>query len=116
MLNHEKIPEILSMTDICVNPSIQEGMATANLEAMASGACMVATRGVGNDEVIEEGINGFLYSPKDIKDLASKLKKLISDKRLRDNISQEAIKTIEDNFSNDIVIKKYIEQYEELIR
>ena len=44
-----------------VNPSAQEGLSIANLEALASGVPVIARMGCGNDEAIEHGRTGWLY-------------------------------------------------------
>ncbi|MCK5022454.1 MAG: glycosyltransferase family 4 protein [Candidatus Pacebacteria bacterium] len=115
MVPHEDIASLLQEIDIYVNPSIQEGMATANLEAMAAGVCPVATQGVGNDEVIANGQTGFLYPPKDVSCLADILKRLISNKELRIECAKRSVKVIKNNFSQQKVTDLYIKEYQSLI-
>ncbi len=116
MRPHEEIPKLLSKIDIYVNPSVQEGMATANLEAMCSGCVVIATKGYGNDEVITDGETGFLYEPKNIKQLSHLLSVLIDNKLLRREIGKNASLHIKTNFSNKEIAKKYIYEYDELIK
>lgn len=115
MVEHKDIPKLLSKIDIYVNPSIQEGMATANLEAMASSCCVIATKGVGNDEVIIDGENGFLYEGKDSKALAEKLQVLIENKRLRKKFEKKAIERLKNSFLNNRIVDLYVKEYKRVI-
>ena len=74
MVNHDQIPKYFSKIDIMVNPSIQESMATITIEAMAAGCVMIATDGCGNDEVITNNKDGFLYKGKDTKEIGDPMK------------------------------------------
>ncbi|HII16288.1 TPA: glycosyltransferase family 4 protein, partial [Candidatus Woesearchaeota archaeon] len=92
MVPPDDVPSYLSQIDIFVNPSVQEGMATANIEAMAAGCVVVATNGYGNDEVMTHGVDGLLYEGKNPAMLASLLSTLAADARKRMKISEKARK------------------------
>jgi len=111
MIDHSKVPNILSKIDIYVNPSIQEGMATANIEAMRAGCAVIATRGYGNDEVIDNNKNGILFNGKNINELSKKLKLLINDTQLLKKFGTNAKTKIKDNFSSLRIAKLYLKQY-----
>ena len=66
--------------------------------------------------MITEGKNGFLLKPKNPKRLAEKLKAilLLSDKE-RANISKNAIDSIKENYSQEVILRKMIAYYEECI-
>jgi glycosyltransferase involved in cell wall biosynthesis len=113
---HSQMPDILRSWDIYVDPSTQEGIATSNLEAMSSGLAIIAARGFGNEDAIEEEQNGLFFKPRDIEDLSKKLTQLIKNNQVRNRYAQEARRTIEDKFSSKIVGRKYKNLYDELIR
>lgn len=115
MVEHDKIPSLLNRIDIYVNPSIQEGMATANLEAMTAGCCVIATNGVGNDEMIEHRKTGLLYNSKNIEELSAYLKTVITDKRLRQMLANKGRKRIINTFSNSKIADRYLKIYLKLI-
>lgn len=71
------IPEIMSCIDILVLTSLWEGLPRVFLQAMASGVPVVATKVDGTPEAIQDGVNGFLMSPKDIGGIAEKIIYLI---------------------------------------
>ncbi|MCD6569669.1 MAG: glycosyltransferase, partial [Deltaproteobacteria bacterium] len=65
---------ILANTDVSVlmtNASrIVEGISNSLLESMAVGVPVIASRGGGTDEIIENGVNGILVDPYDTGNLA----------------------------------------------
>jgi starch synthase len=62
-----------------VLPSRQEPMGIVNLEAMAAGKAVVATRVGGVPEIVAEGETGMLVAPESPTDLALALGRLTAD-------------------------------------
>ncbi len=66
--------DYLYFSDICIFPSIEgEGLMNTVCEAMMCGKCVITTRCNGNEDVIEDGINGFLVEPGDKNQLIEKM-------------------------------------------
>jgi len=74
---HELL-ELLSCSDIYVSTSLSDSTSVSLLEGMAAGLIPVVTDIPGNREWIKHGNNGFLFRPKDHRDLAQKLVPLIN--------------------------------------
>ena len=74
----EDVPELLSIVDLFVLPSLREGLGTAILEAMAMGKPIVATRVGGIPEAVKHGVNGRLVPPADASALAAAIKQLLA--------------------------------------
>ncbi len=72
------IPQLLSISDALVLPSLYEGLPLCVLEAMAAAKPVIVTDVGGNREIVEDGKNGFIVSPKDIHGLSESIKKLLS--------------------------------------
>jgi phosphatidylinositol alpha-1,6-mannosyltransferase len=79
----EEIAAHYSRADVFVLPSYNEGMSLAALEAMAAGLPLVLTRTGGTQDLVEEGVNGFVIKWGDIDALASALRKLAKDQELK---------------------------------
>lgn len=58
-------------SDVFVFPSFREGLPVAVMEAMASGLPVIATKIRGSSDLIQNGKNGVLVSPTDVKRFAS---------------------------------------------
>lgn len=86
--------ELMKMSDIFAFPSLQEGLPVALMEALATGIPCVASNIRGNNDLIENGINGFLFNPCDIKEIASSIDKLYTSISLRLQIRKRNIDKI----------------------
>ncbi len=64
--------------DLFILPSLAEGMPLVVLEAMGTGLPIVASRVQGIDELVAENINGALFDPGNVDELANCLVKLIN--------------------------------------
>ena len=83
------VAERLRDADILVRPSLTEGLPLAVLEAMASGACVLASDIPGNAELVVAGESGLLFRPGDARHLATQLATLVLDPALRRRLAAE---------------------------
>ena len=67
----------LRQADVVVRPSLTEGMALSVIEAMAAGACVVASDISANRGLIEDGVTGRLVPPANPDALAKVLRDLL---------------------------------------
>jgi glycosyltransferase involved in cell wall biosynthesis len=74
---------LLVAADVFVLPSRHEGMPLAALEAMEAGLPVVASRVIGSDEVVEDGVTGTLVRPGDPAALGAAVARLLADPALR---------------------------------
>src|SRR5919198_85514 len=68
---------------IFVIPSVSEGFGLSALEAMASGLPVVASAVGGLNELVEDGVTGFLVPPRDPRELADRIDRLLRSSELR---------------------------------
>lgn len=112
----ENIPSILKGTDIFVNPSYSEGLPTSVLEACAAGCAVVATDVGGTDEIILDGLTGFLVKPGDQQGLTEKVNFLLENKSMRDTLGKNAKAYVIDNFSWDRIMGQWMTEISHLER
>ncbi|MGK7918347.1 MAG: glycosyltransferase [Prochloraceae cyanobacterium] len=86
----EHIPALLANSDIHITASEKETRGLTVLEAFASGIPVLAPRAGGVVENIDDGKNGFLFTPKDSQDFAQKLKQLVENPELRQAMGENA--------------------------
>ncbi len=72
------VAEILSLFDVFVFPSLNEGMGKVLVEAMAMGKPVIATRVGGIVDLVTHGKNGLLVPPADAGALAEAIESLLS--------------------------------------
>lgn len=72
-LPHEKLVEIYKENDIFVFPSLIEGFAQVVLEAMACGLPVIVSNRAGSNDIVREGIDGFIIFPEDSNLLKEKI-------------------------------------------
>ena len=80
MLAKREIIQLLSHARVFACPSVYEPLGIVNLEAMACGAAVVASRVGGIPEVVADGETGLLVPPGDPGPLAAALKALLNDR------------------------------------
>lgn len=90
-----------------VVPSLYEGLSTVLLEAMASGAPVVATAVSGSVDVVEDRVNGRLVAPTDDQMLAEAIQEIIRDPAEAARLGQAARQTIEEGHTWDHVTSRY---------
>jgi glycosyltransferase involved in cell wall biosynthesis len=88
--NREELTRIMAGTDIFLLSSILEGQPLVIVEAMAYGCPIVSTNVGGIHELITDGVNGFLCPPENPQCLADKIRMLLDDLALRQNLSKSA--------------------------
>lgn len=70
---HADVLRLMRSCDILVLPSIVEGRALVQQEAMACGLPLIATKNAGADDLIEEGRTGFLVPIRSPETIAEKI-------------------------------------------
>ncbi len=110
------IVEYLSTADVLLLPSEQESFGLAALEAMACEVPVVASRVGGVPEVVTDGETGFLSEVGDVDKMAEDAAGLLSNKELWSAMGKRARESALSRYSTDMVIPRYLDFYEEVIR
>ena len=96
---------IMKAADLFIFPSFLEGLPVSLMEAMAAGVPVMASAIRGNTDLIEDGVNGYLFSPKDKAEIKNKINRYIDSNKQEATCfsirSQEKIKS----FDEKIVIR-----------
>ena len=100
----DNVAQELSIGDLFVLPSYREGFPTSLLEAMSMSLPVIATNIRGSKECLEDGVNGYLYEPLNIKDLVSKIFKIYNNKNILKRYSENSRKIVLEKFK----IEKYV--------
>jgi glycosyltransferase involved in cell wall biosynthesis len=112
MLNHEEIPFVINLSDICVAPlRVVTGSPIKVFEYMACGKPVVTSRIEGLEFIEEEGA-GLLTLPNDINGLEEALDELIEQPRKRLDMGWKGLQIARERFS----WKSSVTETEELLR
>ena len=74
---------------VFVTCSIEEGLSMVQIQAMACGLPLICTKNSGREDLVDEGINGFVFQL-GIKKLKEKLKYLYKNKDILISMSKKA--------------------------
>lgn len=85
---HEAIAEYMNRSDIFVLPSISESFGMVNVEAMACGLPVVASRVGGIPDIVTDNVNGYLVEPGNSEAIAEKVLILLRNDQKRQEFSK----------------------------
>jgi len=89
----------LSLMDVFVMPSLEEGLGLSVLEAQAQGVPVVASRVGGLRDIIEDGVTGRLVAPRDAAALADAIEGLLDDAATAQEMREEGQHRMRARFS-----------------
>ena len=106
------VSKLLAIADICVLPSLSEGMSNSILEYMAAAKPVIATDAGGNPELVKDGFNGLLVKKEDAEGLKEALLTLIQDKEKRHVLGQNGYTKVRTELTMEAMLKHYEGLYE----
>ncbi|OJF90747.1 glycosyltransferase family 4 protein [Alkalibacterium sp. 20] len=77
------VADLMSLSDICISTSRQEGLPVNIMEAMATGLPLVVTACRGNRDLVHDDINGYIVDIDDHVKMADRISTLIQNESLR---------------------------------
>jgi glycosyltransferase involved in cell wall biosynthesis len=107
--------ELLKGFDLFALSSLQEGLCTSLVDAMAASKAAVATQVGGVPEVVAPGETGYLVPPRDHEAMADRLIKLLKNAALRARMGEAALKRARQLFTVDRMVEGTLETYERLL-
>lgn len=110
--SQNEVINILSVTDIFVNPSYSEGLPTSVMEAASIGLPIVATNVGGTSEIIRDGETGFLVEAGNTRQLKERLSELIDNSAVRQKLGTTARAFVMQRYDWHTVIQNMIEVLE----
>ena len=114
MIPIEEMPDFYSSAEILCLPSIHEGFPLSIVEALSIGLIIVASKTGGIPEVIKEDENGYLFKPKNIKELSLKLLKALNLPHSKIvQIQENNIKKARNIYSWETIVNEIIKIYQE---
>lgn len=103
-----RVPEVLSQSDLFILTSFHEGLSYAILESMASGCIVVANNIPGVRNLVTNGSNGFLVDNNDMKKYSELIFGIQSNPEFYKNLTQINAIQVAEKFSREYFIPKYL--------
>ena len=86
-----ELPEILSSSHVLVLPSVEEGLALVQAQAMACGCPVLASTATGSEDLYTDGVEGFIVEDRDTTAFTDRMQRLIDTPGLQERFSAAAI-------------------------
>jgi len=89
-LPHPELAKLLQTCTAFVFPSQEEGIANAQVEALASGLPVIGTHEGGATTLVEDGVEGFIVRGRDPKHIAEAMIKIANDPAMNQKMGEAA--------------------------
>lgn len=110
------MPAVYADTHVfCLPSRYGEGLPKVLMEAAASGRPIVASDIPGCRELVRDGENGILVSPRDPEALARAVGRLVADPSLRRRMGKRAREIVREGFTEDRVVEEHLRIYRRLL-
>ena len=114
-LNPSGMIDLMSKCICSVQTSYVESYSLALAESMALGLPSVVSYAGAMPELAVDNVSGLYYQPGDYMSCAYKIKKLISNPKLAESLSEESYKRARQMSSDELVVRKQLEIYESIL-
>jgi glycosyltransferase involved in cell wall biosynthesis len=112
---YAEVQSYLAKAAVCVFPSFAEALPVSWIEAMAMGKAIVASDIGWAKELITNGKEGFLVSPKNHQEFAERILELLQSSELASGFGKNAKQKVINSFSISIIAKKSIQYYAKIL-
>lgn len=114
---HEQIQQWYQMADILVVPSVAEPFGLVNVEAMATGTPVIATKSGGIPEIIDHGKTGILINPDQVREeLISQITILFSNPAKLKKMGEASILRVKNHFTWQHTAQRQLALYRKLLK
>jgi glycosyltransferase involved in cell wall biosynthesis len=86
-----KLAEYMSASHVMVLPSIEEGLALVQAQAMACGCPLISSTNTGAEDLFVDGVGGFLVPIRSPEAIHDRLEQLAADPDLQKQMSRQAL-------------------------
>jgi glycosyltransferase involved in cell wall biosynthesis len=90
-----ELPALMSSSHVLVLPSVEEGLALVQGQALACGCPVIATEATGAEDLFTDGVEGFILPIRSPGPIAERLQQLADDPALRARMSVAALARVQ---------------------
>lgn len=111
-----ELGKCLSQGSVFVMPSIEEGLAMVQPIAMACGLPLICTTNTGGEDIIRDGIDGFVIPIRDVGRLKEKILYMYENQEFCKKMGQSAKERVSSGFTWDDYGEKMINHYKRILK
>lgn len=104
-----------ALADVFTFPSYREGFPNVLMQSCAMGIASIATDINGCNEIIEEGVNGYIVPPQNHMKLYEKMRFLLQNSEKRLAIAKNSRQRIVENYERTYVWNELLKEYKTLL-
>lgn len=112
---YSEVKKQIEKATVCVFPTYAEALPVSWLEAMAMEKAIVASNIGWGNEIIENGVSGFVAYPSNHQEYADKILQLLADTSLREKMEHNAKKRIALHFDIDLIANQNLVFYKKVL-
>lgn len=105
-----------SQGSVFIIVSIEEGLALVQAQAMACGLPIIATTNTGAEDIVRDGIDGFIIPIRDVVALKEKILYFFNNSNIRDKMGKSAKQRVVTGFTWDDYGERMINAYERILK
>lgn len=113
---HHLLYKYLSQGSVFVCPSLVEGMPKVIIEAMACGLPVIATTHTGVEDVIRDGVDGFIIPIRNVEAIKEKITYMYENVNVCKKMGQNAKKRVRENFTLEHYANRVIHACKKILK
>lgn len=115
-IERDEIKYTYACADVVLVPSICfDAFPRIVLEAMAAGRPVIGTCYGGAQEIIVDGVTGYVVNPLNFKEMAEKILVILGDRHKKESFGKAGYERVKSNFNSDKKVKSILTCYHDLI-
>ena len=112
---YSEVKNQIEKATVCVFPTYAEALPVSWLEAMAMEKAIVASNIGWGNEIVENGVSGYLAYPSNHQEYADRILQLLADSTLRENMERNAKVKISTHFDITHIANQNLNFYKKVI-
>lgn len=112
----DEMPALYALAEVCIYPSSAcEPFGLTMLESLATAKPMIVTNMGGMPEIIRDGINGYVIPVKDFEVLASRIRSLMANDKLRRSLGQTGCQNVRAYYTKERMTDDNLRVYQQVL-
>jgi glycosyltransferase involved in cell wall biosynthesis len=94
ILPQQQVAEMMSQSHLLVLPSVEEGLALVQGQALACGCPVLATTNTGGEDLFQDGVEGFIVPIRDVDALLHRMEQIADDPALQQRMRAAGLERV----------------------